>query len=67
MNEIKFYTIDCPACMVLEKKLEAKGVVFTKINDIETLQSLNIEQFPVLEVNNEFLPYPKAVKWVNSL
>jgi hypothetical protein len=67
MNEVKFYTIDCPACMVLEKKLEAKGVVFTKINDIETLQSLNIEQFPVLEVNNEFLPYPKAVKWVNSL
>ena len=67
MNEIKFYTIDCPACMALEKKLEAKGVVFTKINDIETLQSLNIEQFPVLEVNNEFLSYPKAVKWVNSL
>lgn len=67
MNEIKFYTIDCPACMVLEKKLEAKGVVFTKINDIETLQSLNIEQFPVLEVNNEFLSYSKAVKWVNSL
>lgn len=67
MNEIKFYTIDCPACMVLEKKLEAKGVVFTKINDIETLQSLNIEQFPVLEVNDEFLSYPKAVKWVNSL
>lgn len=67
MNEVKFYTIDCPACMVLEKKLEAKGVVFTKINDIETLQSLNIEQFPVLEVNNEFLSYSKAVKWVNSL
>lgn len=67
MNEIKFYTIDCPACMVLEKKLEAKGVVFTKINDIETLQSLNIEQFPVLEVNNEFLSYSKAIKWVNSL
>ena len=67
MNEIRFYTIDCPACMVLEKKLEAKGVVFTKINDIETLQSLNIEQCPVLEVNNEFLSYPKAVKWVNSV
>lgn len=67
MNEIKFYTIDCPACMVLEKKLEAKGVVFTKISDIETLQSLNIEQFPVLEVNNEFLSYSKAIKWVNSL
>ena len=67
MNEIKFYTIDCPACMVLERKLEAKGIVFTKINDIETLQSLNIEQFPVLEVNNKFLSYSKAVKWVNSL
>lgn len=67
MNEVKFYTIECPACIVLEKKLIAKGVAFTKIDDVETLQSLNIEQFPVLEVNNEFLSYPKAVKWVNSL
>lgn len=67
MNEIKFYTIECPACMVLEKKLIAKGVVFTKIDDMETLQSLDIEQFPVLEVNNELLSYSKAVKWVNGL
>lgn len=64
--EIIFYTIECPACKVLEQKLLRKNIPFTKVDDIATLCEMGLEQFPVLSVNGEFLSYSKAVKWVNE-
>lgn len=64
--EIVFYTIECPACKVLEQKLIRKNIPFTKVDDIAALREMGLEQFPVLGVNGELLSYSKAVKWVNE-
>lgn len=66
-NKIYFYTIDCPACNVLEQKLIRKGVEFEKVNDLDILREKELEVFPVLEVENKMLSYSEAIKWVNSL
>lgn len=66
-NKIYFYTIDCPACNVLEQKLIRKGVEFEKVNDLNTLREKGLEVFPVLEVENKMLSYSEAIKWVNNL
>lgn len=66
-NKIYFYTIDCPACNVLEQKLIRKGVEFEKVNDLDILREKGLEVFPVLEVENKMLSYSEAIKWVNNL
>ena len=66
-NKIYFYTIDCPACNVLEQKLIRKNVEFEKVNDLSVLREKGLEVFPVLEVENKMLSYSEAIKWVNSL
>ena len=63
---IKMYTIECPKCMVLEKKLIAKGIEFTKIMDTKIFSELGIDLFPMLEVNGELLDFSNAIKWINE-
>ena len=46
---MKLYTIDCPACRVLEKKLTLKGISFEKIFDEELFERLGYIDFPILE------------------
>lgn len=66
-NKIYLYTIDCPACKVLEQKLIRKGIDFVKVSDIEILREKGLEVFPVLEVEeNKLLSYGEAVRWVNN-
>lgn len=66
MEKIILYTIDCPACLVLEKKLNSKNIQFEKVTDVETFLRLELDKFPVLRVNNKMMPYGEAVKWVNN-
>lgn len=64
---IKMYTIECPKCMVLEKKLIAKGIEFTKVMDTKIFEELGIDLFPVLEVNGELLDFSNAIKYINNI
>ena len=65
MNII-LYTIHCPACNVLRKKLEAAKLPFTIVDDLAVLEEKNMRQFPILEVDGNFYSYGDAVKFVNS-
>lgn len=61
------YTIDCPACKVLEKKLITKNIPFNVCKDITEFERLKITTFPVLQIDeNSLLQYSEAVKWVNN-
>lgn len=62
---ITLYTIGCPACNVLEKKLKQKNLEFIKIEDKETLIEKGFDTFPMLEANGLLMGYTDAVKWVN--
>lgn len=63
---VKVYTIDCPKCLVLEKKLIAKGIDFIKITDLEVFKKLGIDLFPMIEVDGKLLDFSNAIKYINS-
>lgn len=67
MNVV-LYTIDCPNCIALEKKLEAKKIDFLKVSDEETIKAKGFwnEHFPILEVGDVKMSYKTAIQWVNN-
>lgn len=65
MEKPILYTIDCPACKILEKKLNAQGIEYDTIDAREN-NPKNMTEFPQLEVNGEVMKYNDAVKWVKA-
>lgn len=63
---ITLYTIDCPKCKVLEKKLNNNNVPFITNKDIDQMISKGIQSTPVLEVNGNLLSFSDAIKWVDN-
>nr|DAE43366.1 MAG TPA: glutaredoxin [Caudoviricetes sp.] len=67
MNII-LYTIDCPNCIILEKKLRQKNVEFLKVSDKDTIiaKGFGGSTFPILEVDGVVMNYKTAIQWVNN-
>ena len=65
MEKPILYTIDCPACKILEKKLNAQGIEYDTIDAREN-NPKNMTEFPQLEVNGKVMKYTDAVKWVKA-
>ena len=63
---ITLYTIDCPNCKVLEKKLSNKNITYAVCKDTEKMLQLNITNLPVLDVDGNLLNFSDAIKWVNN-
>lgn len=68
MNVV-LYTIDCPKCLVLEKKLNSKNIFFVKVSDGETLVAKGLENanFPILEVDGVMMEYRTAIEWIKNI
>ena len=66
--KIVLYTIDCPSCLVLERKLKAKNINFLKVSDIETItaKGLRDSSFPILDVEGITMNYKTAIQWINN-
>ena len=64
--KINFYTIHCPKCDVLEKKLNNKKIEYTMITDTGVMQQKGFDTMPVLEIDGKTMPFAEAVKWVND-
>lgn len=66
------YTIDCPKCLVLEKKLTEKGIEFTTVKDKELMLQLGFSEMPMLRIvsgnngNYVDLNFTEAVQWINK-
>lgn len=65
MEEINFYTTDCPRCKVIKKKLDDKNIQYNEITDKELMISLGFTMMPVLEVNGEKMNFIEANNWIN--
>lgn len=65
--KITLYTIHCPACNILAKKLDRKNIAYDVVDDIDTLTKLNMHQFPLLGVDDRIYEYGDAAKLVDSL
>lgn len=63
---ITLYTIDCPNCKVLEKKLNSKHINYDVCKNKDTMLQLNILNLPVLNVDGNLLNFSDAIKWVNN-
>ena len=65
-NKIILYTIHCPNCNVLERKLQLKNIPFTVCDDMDEMQKLGIQSAPVLSVNGELKTFTNALRWVGN-
>lgn len=64
---MKVYTIDCPACQVLEAKLQQKNFSYETVSNEQIFNEKGIEIFPVLELEDgTLLEYSDAIKWVKE-
>lgn len=61
------YTIGCPKCNVLEKKLNQKGIKYTIVSNKEQIKVRGIFQLPCLEIDGNLKTFSDAVSWVNGV
>lgn len=56
MENLTLYTQPgCGKCLVVEKKLTAKSIPFTKCQDIETMQKLNMTATPAIKIGDKLI------------
>ena len=67
---IKLYSTNCPKCKVLEVMLDSRMVQYEKIEDekevIRVGTENNIMAAPILKVNDEYMDFSAAVKYVKN-
>ena len=64
---IYIYTIGCPACNVLIKKIVQKDLQATLIQDQKTFDELNIDVFPMMRIDNDpLMNYQEALDWLKN-
>lgn len=63
---VKCYSIGCPRCIVLEKKLKQKNIDFELISDKSIMEEKGFESAPMLEVDGKVMDFNDAVKWIGE-
>ena len=64
--KITLYTIHCPACIILRKKLDMAGILYDVVDDEKILRELGYTQFPLLKVDDTLMNFGDANKWVKE-
>lgn len=64
MDEIILYSTGCPRCKELKIMLDKNGIKYSINQDVQEMETLGFSTVPILKVNNEFLNYTQAVKWL---
>lgn len=65
---VKIYTTDtCPRCKVLKTKMDAKGIPYESITDVDEIQRLGIMSVPYMQVDDgELMDFATANAWINE-
>ena len=63
---ITLYSTGCPKCQILKKKLDAKGINYTTVTDVNEMLAKGLNLMPVLQVNEQLLDFALAVEWKNK-
>ena len=65
MDYVVVYTIHCPACNILEKKLQKAGIEYSAVDDETKMEG--IEQFPMMQVNcGPLMTLKEANQWIKE-
>ena len=63
---ITLYTIDCPKCKILEKKLNNAKIKYLVVKDRDEIKAKGMDLMPVLEVDDNRMNFKQACDWVNE-
>lgn len=65
---VKIYTTDtCPRCGVLKTKMDAKGIPYESITDVNEIKKLGIMSVPYMQVDDgELMDFATANAWINQ-
>ena len=67
---MKLYTINCPKCNILEKKLKTKNIDFERITDFDkdAMKEKGFLYAPILETNDgRLLDFSDANNYLNMI
>ena len=57
----------CPKCKILESKLNEKGLIFSKSDNLEEIISNGFKTVPMLKIDGRFLDFGKALQWIQDI
>ena len=63
---ITLFTIDCSKCLILEKKLNEKGIEYETCKDRDVMEQRGFDFMPVLDVDGQTMNFGEAIKWANN-
>ena len=64
---IILYSTNWPKCRVLETKLKQKNIPFKINTNVDEMIKLGFSEAPVLKVDDKYLGFSEANKYINSL
>ena len=65
--KVILYTIDCPKCKVLEKKMKLKGIEFEACHDVEEMRKLGITSAPQVRIDGgPLMDFKETNMWINQ-
>lgn len=67
-ENVILYTLNCPKCMVLERKLKQNHISFETNDSVEEMTKLGIKTAPALSIDGgkTIMDFSTAIKWVNN-
>lgn len=63
---ITFYTIGCPQCKVLQRKLDSANIEYKTVSDETVMINRRIKSAPMLEVDGQLLTFKQALDWIKE-
>lgn len=63
---IVLYTIGCPNCNTLHKKLDSKNIQYSIVTDTDEMRRKGYEHLPVLEVDGKPYNFFEAIQWIKE-
>lgn len=64
---VTVYTIHCPACNILEKKLTAAGITYEVCDDEAKMTNMGIEIFPMMQIDDgPLMTLKEANAWIKG-
>lgn len=63
---IILYSNHCPCCEILKSQLDAAGVAYRVITDIDQMLAMGLTHLPMLSVDGMMMNYPAALAWLKE-
>ena len=66
MIDVILYSTGCPRCLVLKRKLNEKGILYSENNSVDEMLARGISESPMRDVDGNLMNFTQAVKFVNE-